>query len=521
MEEIITLLKIIDERIDLKKIQYAATVIAVREFNDMATVKFPNSSEEYEFLNKSGEIISVGDSVYVYSSDGDLTNGFINFRFGSPNCGDMYMGGTIKEGTITSELISVTGIKADKIIGGTLVLGGNENVSGVATVKDDEGNDVVTIDKNGILVDQGSYKVKESTGMEIQIGTLTNKLYNSSFTSLDMANTFSYVTYDSPIVSLDGYWGIVGDIYQAQLPSGITVRTGANISVNNENYAYDFRSYQDFYVGEEKTYSLTSFVTPHYMRNTAGDVITARMTIGFYDINDTLIGSTQNIDKIITSSYIENTSMIKNMNQEVRFGETFTTPTGTVRIKIELKSADSKWVCYSAVQFIEAPHPLAYLYDQRIEIGKLMIANENTTGMIGMFPSSYVPYGWIKANGAAVSRTAYSKLYTIIGNKYGSGDGTTTFNLPDLRGEFIRGWDDGRGKDLDRVLGSTQSQSIKSHNHVYETNIQHSDGETVNGESLQSGLQIGGKRRYSDITQYTGDTETRPTNVALLACIKY
>jgi microcystin-dependent protein len=51
--------------------------------------------------------------------------------------------------------------------------------------------------------------------------------------------------------------------------------------------------------------------------------------------------------------------------------------------------------------------------------------------------------GWLKCNGAAVSRSTYAVLFAAIGTLYGAGDGTTTFNLPDYRGEFLRGLDDG------------------------------------------------------------------------------
>ncbi|WP_197369874.1 phage tail protein, partial [Ralstonia pseudosolanacearum] len=64
-------------------------------------------------------------------------------------------------------------------------------------------------------------------------------------------------------------------------------------------------------------------------------------------------------------------------------------------------------------------------------------------GLIGYFARSTAPSGWLKANGAAVSRTTYAALYAEIGTTFGAGDGAATFNLPDLRGEFLRGWDDG------------------------------------------------------------------------------
>jgi microcystin-dependent protein len=61
-------------------------------------------------------------------------------------------------------------------------------------------------------------------------------------------------------------------------------------------------------------------------------------------------------------------------------------------------------------------------------------------GMVMYFANSTVPQGWFQCNGAAISRTNYPELFSAIGTVYGTGDGTTTFNLPDLRGQFVRGW---------------------------------------------------------------------------------
>lgn len=87
-------------------------------------------------------------------------------------------------------------------------------------------------------------------------------------------------------------------------------------------------------------------------------------------------------------------------------------------------------------------------------------------GLVAHFARSTAPAGWLKANGAAISRSAYAELFAALGTTYGAGDGFTTFNLPDLRGEFIRGWDDGRGVDGGRALGSWQDSNNKSHTHT-------------------------------------------------------
>jgi phage-related tail fiber protein len=82
------------------------------------------------------------------------------------------------------------------------------------------------------------------------------------------------------------------------------------------------------------------------------------------------------------------------------------------------------------------------------------------TGAIMAFAMSTPPAGWLECNGAEISRITYNSLFNLIGTIYGDGDGSTTFNLPDLRGEFIRGWDNNRGLDIRRSFGSIQSAFV-------------------------------------------------------------
>src|SRR5690625_109412 len=77
-------------------------------------------------------------------------------------------------------------------------------------------------------------------------------------------------------------------------------------------------------------------------------------------------------------------------------------------------------------------------------------------------PVANVPDGWLPCNGATISRTTYSRLFAVIGTTYGDGDGSTTFNLPDLRGEFVRGVDNGRGVDAGRALGQHQADALQN-----------------------------------------------------------
>lgn len=127
------------------------------------------------------------------------------------------------------------------------------------------------------------------------------------------------------------------------------------------------------------------------------------------------------------------------------------------------------------------------------------------------------PTDFIKANGAAVSRTTYSDLFTAIGTTFGVGDGSSTFNVPDLRGEFLRGWDDSRGIDSGRSFGSAQSDQMQSHSHTYS--IHYSPG--AGGVPLQGTGSVVTNRSTSSVGGTSNSSENRPRNIALLACIKY
>jgi len=134
-------------------------------------------------------------------------------------------------------------------------------------------------------------------------------------------------------------------------------------------------------------------------------------------------------------------------------------------------------------------------------------------GSVIYHAANTAPSGFLKADGAAVSRSTYSDLFAAIGETYGAGDGSTTFLVPDLRGEFMRGWDDSRGVDSGRGFGSAQADEFEAHNHT--VSVHYSPG--AGGVPLQGTGSVVSNRATSS----TGGSETRPRNVALLACIKF
>jgi microcystin-dependent protein len=138
----------------------------------------------------------------------------------------------------------------------------------------------------------------------------------------------------------------------------------------------------------------------------------------------------------------------------------------------------------------------------------------SVSGMVANFAMSTAPLGWLAADGTAVSRATYASLFSAIGTTFGVGDGSTTFNLPNLGGQFTRNWISGQATDSGRTFGSTQAGAIQSHNHTL-------NGFGPNGSVNTAGSSVGLIDGYGPYNiSSTGGTETRPTNVALLACIK-
>ena len=147
------------------------------------------------------------------------------------------------------------------------------------------------------------------------------------------------------------------------------------------------------------------------------------------------------------------------------------------------------------------------------------------------------PPRYLVCNGSAISRTVYNNLFNIIGTTFGSGDGSSTFNIPDLRGMFIRGHDPrSGGNDPSRVFGSTQNDALQNivgqvqvvyyglHHYSASGALSGSRHNNGNGQwPGEGGKQSGhpGTIEFDASRSARTSSETRPKNVALLACIRY
>ena len=150
-------------------------------------------------------------------------------------------------------------------------------------------------------------------------------------------------------------------------------------------------------------------------------------------------------------------------------------------------------------------------------------------GTIIPFAGVNPPNGWLVCNGVAINRTTYANLFNVISTSWGAGDSNATFNLPDLRGQFLRGIDGSSNIDPDKLsrtakyfggntgnnVGSFQSDLLKNHTHNY----------ILQGNPYTNGTNSYYVNTITDIktstTYSTGGQETRPVNAYVNFIIKY
>ena len=184
----------------------------------------------------------------------------------------------------------------------------------------------------------------------------------------------------------------------------------------------------------------------------------------------------------------------------------------------------SKLETYSQAEvgnlFLSKADNLASLTDKAASRNSLDVYSKSETdaiipsGAVMAFAMAVAPAGWIPCDGRSLSRSAYPRLFSAIGTLYGSVD-SNSFNVPDLRGEFLRGWDaiggTARGIDVGRAFASFQADELRSHAHTFGISTR----ETESGWATMGSNFVG---EYS--TNLTGGNETRPRNRAVLFCIR-
>jgi microcystin-dependent protein len=215
----------------------------------------------------------------------------------------------------------------------------------------------------------------------------------------------------------------------------------------------------------------------------------------------------------------------------------------------------------------------AHIQDRAVTAVKLDEDVEKSlapVGCVAAFAMEIPPDGWLECNGQAINRSEYERLFNAIGSGFGAGNGESTFNVPDLRGRFVRGWAHGSNNDQDRAnrtasasggasgdqVGSYQEDSIQTHihsfvgtykltdaddrphRHGFNTVVPQGSGSTGGGPAwgYYTGWYALWATKNANINHYhhfapEGNitepgsanvaSETRPKNIYLMYCIKY
>lgn len=180
----------------------------------------------------------------------------------------------------------------------------------------------------------------------------------------------------------------------------------------------------------------------------------------------------------------------------------------------------------------------------KIQLSQLSTESDLPIGMIAAFGMETLPTdsNWLECDGSELPIADYQALYSAIGVSFGLPGIPSNFKLPDLRGEFLRGWDHGRGLDPDAAkrtggdaVGSTQADVIKRHNHPMGANTgKTSGGEVVADPGTFNNVPTPRQNVYtidmfvtydvntpSSFSNVPQGLETRPVNTAVMYCIKW
>jgi microcystin-dependent protein len=164
----------------------------------------------------------------------------------------------------------------------------------------------------------------------------------------------------------------------------------------------------------------------------------------------------------------------------------------------------------------------AKIADANVTTAKLAAGVGIPIGAIMPYAATSAPTGWLLCDGSAVSRTTYADLFAIISTTHGQGNGSTTFNVPDYRGRFLRGVDGVAGRDPDAAsrttmatggnsgnnVGSVQSGAYASHTHIQDAHNHTQDAHT-HTQNSHTHTDSGHTHAVNGMLNGTAGTESR------------
>jgi microcystin-dependent protein len=276
-----------------------------------------------------------------------------------------------------------------------------------------------------------------------------------------------------------------------------------------------------------RTVSTSATITTGTIPNlTAGTTTSTAATITTGTIPTLTTGTTTSTAEIVTSGTIatlnSTTGTITNLSTTLAGDFTISSGTGT------LGTTGVTAGTYGASTVIPQ---IVVDAKGRVTTVSTSAVSGTEVGSIIAWTTGTAPSGYLHCDGAAINRTTYAALFGVLSTTYGTGDGSTTFNIPDYRGRFLRGFASGQATDPDRStrtnrgdgttgdnVGTKQVDEIKSHNHTAPA--------TFNFVTQKAGVgpndyPAGAQLQAQNATALSGGNETRPTNIYVMWCVKF
>lgn len=413
---------------------------------------------------------------------------------------------------------------------------------------------------------------KLETTLDLYYGGILDVTVTPEFADSDIRRNYPAIIFQEILTS---EWSSNIDIY-AYSNIGINIKDTKNhLDVNNTTYIshvtspiITVRDFTDNIINVNYLTAMDKIITYNYLSNISNVAITEGNILlngNKTDINDLI-----NVDNQLNLSnlYINNNILFNNIHQLV-IGSNFNlmsnitnsciedavgvgtiissnilTINGNINVNTILKNnnlytINSQWNNTSNIYFNRGTVSIGTIQKERditiygnvltsnlsinnnsndglTVIGSVNITNDvyspSFVGMISYFAGSTPQVGWLVCNGQYLYSNEYIELYNSIGYTYGNSN--NYFRLPDLRGEFIRGY------HIDRTVGSFQSNAIQQHRHDFNaTKINLNINDTTS--NIIGGIVTITTSNIGNVNIALSTNETRPRNIALLPCIKY
>lgn len=324
----------------------------------------------------------------------------------------------IAAGAIVSDHISADGIIANKIKGGTLTLGGENDVNGVLSIKNADGTEVVKGNEDGLKVDGGSYLITDK-GMDTSLVQLPNLVPDHSFECLERTGTEHATYHDFEIAPTSGNWF---EWNKQGSPKLHSVRNSSFypeaifglqcVVVNRTNYLYLYVNCKP-----NTQYYLSGF-TCRSLRNPSTGI--PKLDYDCLDINGNSIPGGQ------SQTFVPNTGVFN----WKRVGYSLTTPTNCALIRMTVLADDSNYVCWDAIQLVEGNKPVKYEPEENLWRHMHQVSGLPLQGHI-IESGSNANGNYVKFSDGTLICWYYGSKNVAINKAYGSlYQGTITCTFP-------------------------------------------------------------------------------------------